>query len=180
MSNNHTRPDVVWIDGVGGLALATANSLSIGRDADLSIVANLPRVAGTLHRRGEDWFWSDGDVADAKSMRMLDADALLPLPGDVKCVIRRPSHLNATRRLELLRPHRWVGGVDVVLLVSKIATIGPTQSDSVCALDLEQTLFLSTINDPMTVRCEREALALEHGKAVSVGPLAMMLRSWDV
>lgn len=190
------RPDVVWIDGVGGLALATGDQWTIGRDANLSIIANLPSVAGTLKRRGEDWFWiAGGPNASGNSPERLIADGdEIPLTSgrtgqrdggnntgpSVRCVMRRPSGLNATRRLELSRPHRWAGGVDVVLLISKIATIGPTPSDTVCAPHLDQTHFLSAMSDPMTIRCQGPAMEMELEKPVSAGSLTMMVRPWDV
>ena len=180
MTNNQSRPDIVWIDGVGGLALAISDSLTIGRQANLSIVGSLPQSAGTLVRRGEDWFWMGGDEMGDQDSQLLTDDAVLPLPGGVQCVLRRPSFLTATRRLDLLRPHRWSGGVDAVLLISKIATIGPTQSDSVCASHLEHTHFLSTLDDPMTIRCEKEHSPLMPDGVVTVGELTMMVRPWDV
>ena len=183
------RPPIAWIDGIGGVAIAAADRMTIGRNANLPIRGNLRSVAGELIRRGEDWFWR-GHVDDATDQNaaeiLLGEGDPIPIGGGVDLTIHRPGALTATRRLDLRSPHRWAGGVDSVLLVATVATIGPTPSDSIRACNLDQTHYLCTAGSMITLRCDAESATTAFdppaggGDPIRAGELTLAMRPWDV
>ena len=169
------RPDVLWIDGAGGWAIATADEITIGRRADIPIVARLASVTATLRRSGDDWMWRRGD----EETWITDSDVQCKL-GDVTVSVQRPSPLSPTRRLTVARPHRLAGGVDGIILASKMISIGPARDAAIRARHLTHVFPLLRNGHTMTIKHGEVNCEVRHGESFATGELVGMLRPWDV
>ena len=78
--------------------------------ADIRIRADWPRVAGTVHRDGSDYFWVDVQSPDQRVL--LRSGQPLPVPGSAEVTIQQPSPLSDTATLTLKAPHRYDEHVD--------------------------------------------------------------------
>ncbi|WP_442509568.1 hypothetical protein SH528x_001148 [Novipirellula sp. SH528] len=119
----------LWVDGCGGFLILSGQDWSVGgassaATTDVRIHSDLPRVAGTISRHEDSYFW---DSAEPK----MPADLMLsgrplPIPGSASLIFRQPSPLSRSGVLTLKPPHRFDGHVDGVILADETLLIGST------------------------------------------------------
>ncbi len=144
---------VLWVDGVGGFLVCTADTVSLGQpgpggDSDIAILGDLSRNHARIRRGGEGYLLEpvrevtvNGRPVSAPTT--LTDGALIDLGGGVKLRFRRPHALSATARLEFLSRHRTVPAVDAVLLMSDSCVLGPGPNSHVVCRDWKQDVVLS-------------------------------------
>ena len=115
----------LWVDGCGGFLLVlgdrvrmgrggntllpTAQSESLDDENEIAILADVPRHAGVICRRAEDYFW----VAE-QSETWIGTGDRIPISGSAQITLSIPSPLSTTAMLSLAPPHRFFGHVDQV------------------------------------------------------------------
>ena len=119
----------LWIDGCGGFLLLTGDRWSVGglsSDdglADICVRADWPRRAGTIERKGGDYFWRGTRSKDG--YELISSGRPLPIPGSATVTMKLPSPLSNSATLKLNPPHRFNEHVDGVVLVNETLLIGP-------------------------------------------------------
>jgi hypothetical protein len=130
---------MLWVDGVGGYLLTTADELLIGqpsapgdggRSPDLAILADLSRRHATLRRDRGSYVltphapvWVDGREADGPTV--LSHNALVMLGSRVRLRFSRPHALSATAVLAVDSGHRTAPAADAVILMAESCVLGP-------------------------------------------------------
>ena len=134
---------MLWIDGVGGYRVSTADRVVIGQpsgggEVDVPILGDLARQHAAIRRDAEGY-----TIEPMREARLNGRPLSGPAPlGDgvrielgskVRLVFRRPHGLSATARLEFASPHRTYPPADGVLLMADTLILGPgRQSHIVC------------------------------------------------
>lgn len=170
----------LWIDGCGGFLLLTGESWSVGglsqEDlADVCVRADWPRRAGTIHRRGSDYFWKGSRATDQREL--ISANRPLPIDGSATVTMTQPSPLSSSATLQLKPPHRFNEHVDGVVLVDETLLVGP-QSD--CHVRCHEATDRVVLNRRGERWLGKAGLAgdfeeLRAGHRITLGSLAMTL-----
>lgn len=118
----------LWVDGCGGFLLLsgdqwTVGGLSQGSQADVCVRADWPRMAGTIERSGEDYFWKD--LQKPSRRELIQSGQRLPIAGTAVMTLQKTSPLSNSAILKLQAPHRFVDHVDAVVLAGDTVLIGP-------------------------------------------------------
>jgi len=140
-ASNHPHPAahrMLWVDGVGGYLLTTADELLIGqpsapgeggRSPDLAILADLSRRHATLRRERGSYVltphaavWIDGRQADGPTVLSHNAEVLLG--SRVRVRFSRPHALSATAVLTVESGHRTAPAADAVILMAESCVLG--------------------------------------------------------
>jgi hypothetical protein len=127
---------MLWIDGVGGYWVCTADQVVIGQPgsggADVPILGDLARRHARLRRDAEGY--SIEPVRDVRldgrpllGPALLSEGARIELGAMVQLVFRRPHGLSASARLEFASVHRTQPRADGVLLMADTLVLGPTR-----------------------------------------------------
>ena len=128
---NHQTPASrwrLWVDGCGGYLLVTGVQWSVGglsqvSNVDIRVLADWPRLAGQIYRKGADYFWQGQSAADQKIL-LTDGDHI-PVQGSASMTLGKPSQLSDTAVLSLAGPHRFDQHVDGIVLVRETILVGP-------------------------------------------------------
>ena len=151
---NPPRLTTLWVDGCGGFGVLTGDAISVGRQgSDINVLADLRRRAGTLHRHGEDWGWTDEAGGTQSSTHWLADDQPIPVGGGVHLSFRRPHPLSSTAVLTIRPPHRFDGHLDGYLLARRVIVIGPTPD---CHLQVRHA------DTPVTLKWNRRGWSFRH------------------
>ncbi|HEV3340564.1 MAG TPA: FHA domain-containing protein [Pirellulales bacterium] len=153
---------LLWVDGVGGYLVCSADEVTIGQPVaespvDIPILGDLSRRHAKIRRDGESYL-----VEPRRAVRLngrtidrataLADGAMLEL-GNVCLRFRQPHPLSATARLEFVSRHRTQPSADAVLLLAESCVLGPsTQSHVVCG-DWSRELILYRQSDDLFCRC---------------------------
>ncbi len=160
--NNDLR-FVLWVDGVGGYLVSTADHVSLGppmptASADqIAILADLSRQHATLHRDGESYVLQPGqrvalDGQSTTAPRHLGKDQAITLGESVKLRFRQPHPLSATACLGMQSRHRWQPAVDGVLLMADSLVLGPKPSSHIVCRDWPSELVIYRSGDKLYCR----------------------------
>lgn len=170
----------LWIDGCGGFLLLTGDHWSVGglshTDlADVCVRADWPRNAGTIERRGGDYFWQGSRSKEQREL--ISAGRPLPIAGTATITMSKPSQLTNSATLQLKPPHRFHEHVDGVVLVDETLLIGP-QTD--CHVHCHQASDRAVLNRRDGRWLGKVGLAgdfeeLHPGTRATMGSLAMTL-----
>lgn len=119
----------LWVDGCGGFLLLTGDRWTVGglshkSTADVCVRADWPRLAGTIERADQDYFWRPVDSADRRDL--ITASQPLPIEGSAVISLIQPSPLCESAVLSVRPPHRFDQHVDGVVLVNETLLVGPT------------------------------------------------------
>ena len=154
---------LLWIDGVGGYLVCTANRVSLGQPAgwhvDVPIMADLSRIHAWIERDGEGYMVRAGRPTSVDGMLVRDhvvlRDASIILLGSsTRLRFRRPSALSATALLEIESSHRLALAADAVLLMAETCIIGPKSHCHVVATNWKCEVVLYRHGDELWCRTQ--------------------------
>ena len=131
---------MLWVEGVGGFLLCTADEVVLGQPVSpndakhtaptIGILGDLSRRHASIARSGGGYIVTpigptelDGKPIDSPAA--LGDRALLTLGGSVQVRFCRPHALSATARLEIESHHRTAPSSDAVLLMAESCVLGP-------------------------------------------------------
>lgn len=152
---------MLWVDGVGGYWVTTADSVTLGQPgpggADVPILGDLARQHARIRRDAE------GYAIEALRDVRLDARPLtgaapladgmrIELGSRVRLLFRRPHGLSATARLEFASAHRTHPRSDGVLLMSDSLVLGPGRQCHVVCRHWPQEVLLYRTDEQMYCR----------------------------
>jgi tetratricopeptide (TPR) repeat protein len=152
---------LLWVDGVGGYLVCSADEVTIGQPVsespvDIPVLGDLSRRHAKIRREGENYLFEprrpvrlNGRTIDRPAA--LTDGAMLEL-GNVMLRFRQPHPLSATARLEFVSRHRTHPSADAILLLAESCVLGPsTQSHVVCG-DWSRDLILYRQGDDLFCR----------------------------
>ncbi len=118
------------MDGCGGFLVLKGPVVRVGRadtgtDLDLSILADMPRMAGEIRRDDGEYYWQDASPEEDE-MDWISNDQPIAGLGAARLSLVKPSPLCESATLTLGPPHRFGEHVDGALLVTETWLIGPT------------------------------------------------------
>tara|TARA_R110002073_G_scaffold49466_12_gene132044 strand:+ start:5819 stop:6403 length:585 start_codon:yes stop_codon:yes gene_type:complete len=119
----------LWVDGCGGFLILPGERWTIGGagpagTSDVRIHSDLARIAGTLSRREDSYFWEFADAA--RPAELVLSGRPLSMTGSASLIFRHPSPLSRSAVLTLMPPHRFAGHVDEVILADETLLMGAT------------------------------------------------------
>jgi FHA domain len=134
---------LLWVDGVGGYLVCTADEVILGQpvpgsQVDVPILGDISRRHARIRRDGENYL-----IDPLRSVRLdgreierattLSDGELIELGDNVRLRFRRPHALSRTARLEFVSHHRTLPSADAVLLAAESCVLGPgANSHIVC------------------------------------------------
>ena len=97
------------MDGCGGFLLLSGDRWTVGgashdSDVDICVRADWPRMAGTIEREGEDYFWNG--IRSTEGRQWIGRDQTLPIPGSAEMTLGQPRPLCDSAVMLLKAPHR--------------------------------------------------------------------------
>ncbi len=126
----------LWIDGIGGYAMCSAEGFQFGsaasNSADASVFADIPANAFSIATVQESTILTPEVNGVSVNGRSIERPCILKhldrieILGRVGLLYRRPNPLSQTAMLTLLTRHRWNHHVDGVVLMSHCCVIGGT------------------------------------------------------
>jgi hypothetical protein len=139
---------VLWVDGCGGFLIVVNRDVRIGREVtarkdesgrlDVSLVADVPRLAGMIVRDQADYYWQDsGD------RKWIEPGKRIAGLGSAKLRLHKPSALCNSAVLTLDPPHRFGGHIDAVILADQTWLIGPSDDCHIRCRSLSSPLVVS-------------------------------------
>ncbi|KAA1261515.1 hypothetical protein LF1_40650 [Rubripirellula obstinata] len=134
---------MLWVDGCGGFLVVTNNDVRIGREVsaakvDVSLIADVPRLAGTIVRDEADYYWQS-----SVERKWIEPGRGIDGLGSAKLRLSKPSALCNSAVLTLDPPHRFGGHIDAVLLVDQTWLIGPSDDCHIRCRSLSSPLVVS-------------------------------------
>jgi hypothetical protein len=155
----------------------TVGGVSDEGPADIGVRADLPRIAGTIRRAGEDYFWQARGVSEVGEL--VTAERPLNVAGSARIVMRRSTPLSQTVTLQVAPPHRFTEHVDGVVLVAETVLVGP-ESDCHIRCPISHSRVIVTYRNSRWLGRAAEAgefVELLPGARATLGDLAMTLES---
>ena len=183
-----TRRWKLWVDGCGGFLIVMGTDLSVGRadcgsDLDVSIRADVPRLAGTISCENHEYFWLPSSKDKAETGRSESRKQLVtsqrPIEGlgTARLSLVRPSPLCSAAVLSLGPPHRFGEHVDGVLLVNDTWLIGATTDCHVRCRSADEPLVVVWKESQWWVKSgfSGQEVKFSVGARTTIGPVTMML-----
>lgn len=143
---------LLWIDGVGGYLVCTADEVVLGqpvRDCrvDIPILGDVSRRHARIRRDGEDYLIEPlrGVRLDGRPIERPTALAdgvRIDLGDAVRLQFRRPHPLSRTAVLTFLSHHRTQPAADAILLMAESCVLGPAAQSHVCCRDATTDVVL--------------------------------------
>ncbi|WP_144058063.1 hypothetical protein [Novipirellula maiorica] len=171
----------LWVDGCGGFLILSGDSWTIGGaspagSSDVRIHSDLPRVAGTLSRREDSYFWEFAGAA--RPAELILSGHPLSMTGSASLIFRHPSPLSRSAVLTLMPPHRFDGHVDGVILADETLLMGATADCHIKAAHLGSEKVVMTRRGDRwlgKVVGDTELSELTVGQRMEVGEVEMTL-----
>jgi hypothetical protein len=153
---------LLWIDGVGGYLVCTADDVVLGqpvRDSrvDIPILGDVSRRHARIRRDGEGYL-----IEPLRGVRINGrpierptalADGMqIDLGNAVRLVFRRPHPLSRTAVLTFLSHHRTQPAADAILLMAESCVLGPTAQSHVHCRDAASDVVLYRQGDELWCR----------------------------
>jgi hypothetical protein len=159
------RPDqrqMVWIDGVGGYLLCSAEELLIGAPSSdsgvsIPIVGDISRRAAVLHRRESDFIIQPiGDVRlnghRLSRPQLLRDQDLVQLGSQVQMRVAKPHPLSGTLRLDLVSRHRTEPSCDGIILLADTCVLSSAANAHIPCPSWAHELVLFRRDDQLLLR----------------------------
>ncbi|GAA5509287.1 hypothetical protein [Novipirellula caenicola] len=171
----------LWVDGCGGFLILSGDRWTIGGagpagNSDVQVHSDLPRIAGTLSRRDDGYFW---EIADAtRPAELVLSGRPLSIPGSASLIFRHPSPLSHSAVLTLKPPHRFDGHVDGVILAAETLLMGSAADCHINVAHLGSEKVVMTRRGDRwmgKVVGETELSELTVGQRMEVGTVEMTL-----
>lgn len=193
---NEPRPSPVaaryhlWVDGVGGYLLCLQDRVTIGgpadpgKQADVTLLANLSRKHATFVRSGEGYILEPHGTTFVGHRQIIEptpltGDYAVRLGSNVELAFRLPSVLSGTSVLEFASDHRPVYSVDAVIMMEDNCLMGPGRDHHVLCDGWSETVVLFRRNgefwcksrNPVSVagKAARDGGPIRPGDVVSSG-----------
>lgn len=150
---------MLWIDGVGGYWVSTAERVVIGQPSgaggvDVPILGDLARQHARIRRDAEGYTIEPVrevrlDARPLSGPAALADGARIDLGSKVQLVFRRPHGLSATAGLEFASGHRTYPSADGVLLMADTLILGPSRQSHVVCRDWPSEVVLYRAHERM-------------------------------
>lgn len=144
---------LIWVDGVGGMLVCLADSVTIGQSVpesglEIPILGDLSRRHARIHRRAGDYILEP--LASVHVERRL-VQGFTPLEdgheiqigNGVRLRFRKPHPLSNTARLDFESHHRTQPSADGVILFGETCLLGPNPRNHIICRYWKQEVVLS-------------------------------------
>ncbi len=166
MDPKATKEDIcLWIDGVGGYAMCSADRFRFGsasgRDLDAAIFADIPGNVFTIAAVQESAVLNPEIAGITINGRPVERPCILKdqdrieILGRVGLLHRRPYSYSRTSVLTLTTRHRWNHHVDGVILMSQFCSIGNTTKSHIFNPHTDVEWLLMRDDEQWNISCRR-------------------------